>query len=71
MGSDFNAELGPGIGTERKSVGMVHTQRGKQKRWLVEKLADAKRLLRPQHDIQKDTSETDDLHISEGQWKTK
>ena len=50
--------------TECTSVGR-HPPRGKQKRLLVEKLADATGLHRFQHDVQKNTSETNDHHISE------
>ena len=50
IGGDFNAELGPGNGMERKSVGRYTLNEGKQKRWLDEKLADVARLHRLQHD---------------------
>ena len=62
IGGDFNAELGPGNGTERKSVGRYTLNEGNKrgdwlKNWLM--LQDYTAL---QHDVQKDTSETDDFH---------
>ena len=38
---------------------------------LDERLADATGLHCPQHDVQKDTSETDDLHVSKKATKNK
>ena len=43
---------------------LVHTQRGKQKRWLDETLVVVTKLHSTRHDVQKDTSETNGLHIS-------
>ena len=64
IGWDFNAELGFGKGTERKSVCRYTLNEGNKKRWLDEKLADATWLLRLQYDVQEDTSETDDFRCT-------
>ena len=64
VGGDFNAELGPGCGTKCTGVGK-HTLNGGNKRgdW-NETVADVARLHSTQHDVQKDTWETNELHIS-------
>ena len=48
----------------------THTQRRKQERWLDETLDDAARLHSTQHDVQENTSETNDLHFSKRKRKT-
>ena len=52
VGGDFNAELGPGIGVERISVGQ-HTLNEGNKRGDWMKLDDATEALRGQHNVQK------------------
>ena len=64
VGGDFNAELGPGDGVERVSVG-PHTQRGEQKRRLVETVADDTQLHSTQHDVQKNAWQEKTLEIQQ------
>ena len=67
IGGDFNAELGPGNGSERKSVGRYTLNEGNKRGYWLKSWLMLQDYRCPQHDVQKDTSETDDLHISKGQ----
>ena len=65
VGGDFNAELGPGHGTECISVGRYTLNEGnKRGDWMKHWLMLITRLHSTQHDVQKDTWETNDLQVS-------
>ena len=66
VGGDFNAELGPGHGTECMSVGRYTLNEGNKrgdwmKHWL---LFQGYTTLSTKHQVHKNTSETNDFHIS-------
>ena len=64
FGGDFNAELGPSHGTECISVGRHTLNEGNIRSDWMKHLADITRTYSTQHDVQKNTSETNDLQIS-------
>ena len=64
VGGDFNAELGLGHGTECTSVGRYTFNEGNKRGDWMKQLTDVTRLHSTQHDVQKDTSETNDLRTS-------
>ena len=61
VGGDFNAELGPGFGVERVSVG-PHT-RGEQERRLDEAMADATEVDRKHMCCSRDAEASDMIHM--------
>ena len=71
IGRDINAELGPGKGTECKSVGMYTLNESNKRGDWFEKLVDVKRLLRAQHDVQENTTKTYVLLLSKKEKRSK
>ena len=70
-GGDFNADLGPGHGTECTSVGRYTLNEGNKRGDWMKHWLRFTGLHSTQHDVQKDTSETNDLRISKKETKSK
>ena len=64
VGGDFNAELGPGLGTECFSVGRCTLNEGNRRGGWMKHGLMLQEYTATQHDVQKNTSETNDFHMS-------